>query len=1070
MTAVLVHSLFEGFAVSIVLTLAHSLFLASQSIATLPWVYVAAGLTGFGLNWLYSRLEHLIPMARLLKLSLVLLLVPILVFRAIFDLAAPSTVSFAMLAWSLVMFGSIEARYWELNSVLFDVRQGKRLFGLLGLGESASKVIGFLSVPGLVHIVGPGNLLIVAAGSLATALYLLHRTLERHKSYLHELAGASHRAHAEGQPIQSGRVRRLNAYRGLLLAFAICAIATYTLVEFGFLREVQSRFHHLSELAPFLGIFFGAAHAIDIVFKAVVSGRFLRRFGIGPALVILPASLLLVALTIAVQPFLGGASRSLLILFGFNMLVIEIFRGSLANAAYLLLFQPLTPRRRLDAHMAKALADPIVIAGVGALLLIVAGPGPATLVRLSYLLVGIVSLWIVVSIVLNSEYVRTVRSSLRRRLMGDGRIELDSETIHELLEGPLKGNKPGEIIYAVDLLIRSECPEADTTLQSLALHPSPVVRYHVLEQVESRRPKWGPRVVAELIGRERDTGVIGRAARTAFIIDEEWALTNLAALFDDPRSDVRVGALSGALLCGELEAVISAGARVMDLVHADDPNMRATAARVIGAVGSPGFYRPLLALLHDNAPSVQRVAVEAAGLVRREQVAQELVLRLNDRSIREPSSRSLVRIGELSVRVIVDRWSIERQPNRRRMFIRLLGRIPCTASTRFLTTLIGEPDRTIREEALEALQRLQWQANEERSQVTTTLDNEIVEAERTRELVALFSSVKGADGASIVDALENELQGTRRRILLLLSFVYDRQVMDRVRDHLFLRSTRYTANALETLELTLGPAMARRVVPIFEPGNAADNGLRRPSSTSRLEDGLSNVIDDPATGHSTWTRALAVKLSIRNPTGATEHHLKAAARDAHPVVREAARHAGPLHAGPDAVVPSAHLAQAPAHLEYATPSESDAMLTTIERILTLKTVEIFSETEDGMLIDIATILEEVPAEVGTTIIAKGDVGACMYIIHDGHVRVHDGDQILADLGEGEIFGELSLLDPEPRSASVTTTTDALLLRLNQDDFYELLSDNPSVSRGIIRTLCQRLRRLNQELVAAGARS
>ncbi len=1069
-SAILVHSLFEGFAVSIVLTLAHSLFLESQSIANLPWVYIAGGLTGFGANWLYSRLEHRMQMATLLKLSLVLLLVPVLAFRLVFDSVDPSIVSFAMLAWSLVMFGSIEARYWELNSVLFDVRQGKRLFGLLGLGESASKVIGFLSVPGLVHLIGPSNLLFVAAGSLGAALLLLHNMLERHKSRLHTVAG-EHEASVSGKSTHHGSpLRHLDKYRRLLLAFAVCAIATYTLVEFGFLREVQSRFHHLSELAPFLGIFFGVAHVLDILFKAVVTGRFLRRFGIGPALIILPIGLMAVALVIAFQPFKIEAARSLLILFGFNMLVIEVFRGSLANSAYLLLFQPLAPRRRLDAHMAKALGDPVIIAGVGLLLLIFARPGPEMLVRLSYLLIGILALWIIVSAVVKSEYVRTVRSSLRRRLLGDGHLELDTETTRELLEGPLKGNKPGEILYAVDLLIRGECAEVDGVLQNLVLHESPVVRLHAIERIEALRPEWGSRVVTDLIRRESDATVLGRAARAAFIIDEERALSMIAPLFDDRRTDVRVGALSGALLCGELEAVISAGSRVMDWTKDNDPDMRETVARVIGEVGSSSFYRPLLPLLKDQSRIVQHAAIEAAGHVKRDQIVRALTPLLDERSVRESVSQSLVRIGEPSARMIERIWPTEKLPYKRRMLIRLLGRISCPTSVRFLIGLIGDQDRTIREEALESLQRLQWKADGETELVMSLLDSEVTDAERNRELAILFTRAYGTDGASIVEALSNELKGIRRRILLLLSCVYDRQVMDRVRDHLFLRSTQHTANALETLELTLGPTLARKVIPIFEEGSNDHGGLLLSPTALPPEEGLGHVIGDPAGGHSTWTRALAVRLSIGNPTGATTSHMQVAAEDTHPVVREAAAHVGPHRVGPEPEATSARGIPSPSLFDHTTSSASDTMLTTIERILTLKSVDIFSETEDGTLIDIATILEEVPAEAGTTIIHKGDVGACMYIIHDGRVRVHDGDQVFAEFAEGEIFGELSLLDPEPRSASVTTMTDALLLRLNQDEFYELLSDNPSISRGIIRILCQRLRRLNQELMSVAGKA
>ena len=71
----------------------------------------------------------------------------------------------------------------------------------------------------------------------------------------------------------------------------------------------------------------------------------------------------------------------------------------------------------------------------------------------------------------------------------------------------------------------------------------------------------------------------------------------------------------------------------------------------------------------------------------------------------------------------------------------------------------------------------------------------------------------------------------------------------------------------------------------------------------------------------------------------------------------------------------------------------------------------------------------------------------MYIIVDGRVRVHDGDQTIAYLGARDIFGELAVLDAEPRSASVTAEVDTHLFRLDQDAFYELMADRFEVARG-----------------------
>ena len=133
------------------------------------------------------------------------------------------------------------------------------------------------------------------------------------------------------------------------------------------------------------------------------------------------------------------------------------------------------------------------------------------------------------------------------------------------------------------------------------------------------------------------------------------------------------------------------------------------------------------------------------------------------------------------------------------------------------------------------------------------------------------------------------------------------------------------------------------------------------------------------------------------------------------------------------------------------------MLLTVEKVIILKSVSIFSRTPEEVLVDVASVLKEVDIKKGETIFEKGDIGTSMYFIVHGKLKVHDGETIVAELGEREIVGELAVLDPQPRSASVTALEDTILLQLDQDALYELMTDRVEVARGIIRVLCHKLR-------------
>lgn len=133
------------------------------------------------------------------------------------------------------------------------------------------------------------------------------------------------------------------------------------------------------------------------------------------------------------------------------------------------------------------------------------------------------------------------------------------------------------------------------------------------------------------------------------------------------------------------------------------------------------------------------------------------------------------------------------------------------------------------------------------------------------------------------------------------------------------------------------------------------------------------------------------------------------------------------------------------------------MLLDIEKLLILKTVPIFAEAPDYVLAQVIPILEEQEFEAGQRVFDKGDLGTSMYIIVNGKVRVHIEDRELTVLGERQVFGELALLDPEPRSASVTAIEPTLVFRISQSAIYDLMASHVEIVRGIMRVLCRRIR-------------
>ncbi|MBI4649271.1 MAG: cyclic nucleotide-binding domain-containing protein [Bacteroidia bacterium] len=109
----------------------------------------------------------------------------------------------------------------------------------------------------------------------------------------------------------------------------------------------------------------------------------------------------------------------------------------------------------------------------------------------------------------------------------------------------------------------------------------------------------------------------------------------------------------------------------------------------------------------------------------------------------------------------------------------------------------------------------------------------------------------------------------------------------------------------------------------------------------------------------------------------------------------------------------------------------------------------------------ALLFQEIEFDTGQTVIQKNEPSTSVYIILNGTVRIHDGGHVFGLLDEGAIFGEYSLLDTRPRSASVTTITKTRLLKLDNSDLSKDKATRAAVIHGIVKVLTDRLRSHNE---------
>lgn len=136
----------------------------------------------------------------------------------------------------------------------------------------------------------------------------------------------------------------------------------------------------------------------------------------------------------------------------------------------------------------------------------------------------------------------------------------------------------------------------------------------------------------------------------------------------------------------------------------------------------------------------------------------------------------------------------------------------------------------------------------------------------------------------------------------------------------------------------------------------------------------------------------------------------------------------------------------------------------------LKRVPILAGLDDDDLQRLVPLLQPRHYRKGEIVFLKDDPGDALYLIQRGAVKIYltaeDGtEKTLAILQAGEFFGEMALLDDEPRSAIAEALEPCHLLALTKGEFTSLLMSHPPMALKIIRTLCARLRRMNAQVEA-----
>ncbi len=813
------------FAYYILKPVSRALFLHTLDIDNLPWLYILIAAIGGVLAYFYSKvavrftLSHAVAGATVFSVSCLVILWVLLEREN-----PPDWVLYAFNIWVSLFSIILVSQGWLVAANVFDARQAKRLYGILGVGAVFGAAFGGSFTAWAVRLIGASRLVLASAGMVLLA-YAVFRLMAHEKR--RELATA--RAAEEQEFSFRDVAGAIERHRHLQVIIGIIAI-TYVvdvMIEFQFSAMAKEAFRDKRELTAFLGNFYGLyLNLITFVLQFFLTAFVVSRFGVGGALQIMPVSIAVASpatflfhgLPAAASARLAEASTR----YSFNRTGMELL--------YLPL--PLSLRNRTKAFV-DIFADRLS-RGIGGLILVlltsIIGVRPRTVALVAF---GLSIVWVALSHVARKEYIATVRKRLEMRGLDleNVRVSVRDPATLRLLEDTARGANARQAAYALSLLSEVRGYRIAPLLERLAQSEHAEVRAKVFEVTrQTRNPRLLDAALAR-IGSWRAGDSPPEAAPAVCyamaVTPDQRALA--ARLLDHPNEAVVEGAIEALGANPDLAQDLLTHDWLATAARDPLPSRRRLAALAVGVRGDEGTGA-LHKLLEDPDPPVAAAACRAAGSLRRREYVDALIRRLADPPVRAAAIEALAACGERIIGTLGDLLGDEVVPLAiRRQIPRVLRLIPDQRSVDVLMRSLDHPNLALRSAVLRALNRLRENAPKLRydgEPLTRLIFGEAHHYYELHAALAAFRAHMEAHSAAglLAKTLEERLERTVERLFRLLGLRYPPKEIYAAYRAVQSRREQQLATAIEFLDNTLERDLKRFLLPLLDAPEHSRNG------------------------------------------------------------------------------------------------------------------------------------------------------------------------------------------------------------------------------------------------------
>lgn len=991
----------------------------------LPYVYVATAVVVALLMVGYSRFVERVDRQRLIQGTLGVMAASLVAFWWVLRGGSTAMTSGAFYVWGKILPVLLVSQFWLVGSLIFDTRQAKRLFGPIGVGLVLGGVAGSYVASEATGRVGTENLLLASAallGLCSVAVRRLDEHMEREAPgdarLVEEVSGDAVRL-----LLDSTHLRTIAWILGL-------TIAVGTLVDWQFNKAVELFVAGEDAKTAFFGRFFLVLNVVSVLVQLLFTGAILKRFGVGLAVLVLPAALAAASLGVLAVPALLTAAAA--------KMAEGSLRYSLDQSTREVLWLPVPTDVR---YRVKPLVDLGVYRG---------GTGLAGLVLLgvvtwlgfgirevAVLALALTGLWAWFGVRMRHEFRASVKRLIGVRDVRLGELivkRLDADTLRQLRRALAEGDEE-TVLFALRLLEHNAPPEFGEHLALLLGHESARVRARAVEMLRELDADEYVEAVEPLA---RDPDLRVRVEAVYFLCSHAEGDTALQIVDRMEASDeeVRTAAMACAFRHGGEDEREAGMERLRRLVREGDPGTRLTAARLLSELDAsvPGIADLLEALLEDGEREVRREAIRAVGSAGVEELLPRVLERLDVLSERGAVLEALGRFGSDVNRVVLDALRRgEAPPALWRHLPELLDGLPDAEFPGSLVEAVPEmEDPGVRYAALKGLNKLRRGRPELEFREGPPEEIAAREIGRAYRWTAARDEVAGS--------------GPGREDGLLLATLSQ-------------RARESVERAFRALGLRYGLEDLYVAFTALRSGDRID----RRRGAELLENVLPNRIlrelrplVDPDVHPSVRRRRAYEEHGVERKTG--EERLEELAESADPWISVLCRRA--LGRALD----DEDVSELLRHLEIESRTgglppvpEEESLVDILERAEALRQTEIFDELRTDDLAALASLVEARRVARGETLVREGEVSGRLSVVVEGRLEARADGRPVHGIEAGEAVDDFSILDGGAAHHDVVATEETTLLVLRRAEFLELLEERPQVAERMLAHLAGRLR-------------